>query len=101
MNYPIIRNKQAKNLLQPTHSSYSDEYAQRMCNLYLSDEIHMDDNYRPHKYYRLHAKDSHSEEMTLAYDIKCPDCGQNLKQVGRTLNYNDLGLYICKFCDRN
>jgi C4-type Zn-finger protein len=100
MNYPLIKLNKTENLLRPTHSSYSDEYAQRMCDLYLSDEIHMDEKNHPHKYYRLHAKNAHSEEMALAYDIKCPSCGQTLKQVGRTLNYNDLGLYVCKRCDK-
>lgn len=99
MIYPIIRNKKNVNLLTPSHSTYSDEYAQRMCSLYLSDEIHVDDKRQTHKYYRLHAKDAHSEEMALSYDIACPHCGTHLKQVGRTLNYNDLGLYICKHCD--
>ena len=53
MNYPLIKLNKTENLLRPTHSSYSDEYAQRMCDLYLSDEIHMDEKNHPHKYYIL------------------------------------------------
>ena len=53
MIYPIIANKK-NNILRTHHSSYSEEYAQRMCNLYLSDEIHRDDEGKLHKYYRLH-----------------------------------------------
>ena len=80
----------------------TEEYAQRMCNLYLSDEIHRDDEGKLHKYYRLHAKEPHSIEDALAYDILCPECANRgkLKQIGRVLNYNDLGLYRCPFCDK-
>ena len=101
MIYPIIANKK-NNILRTHHSSYSEEYAQRMCNLYLSDEIHRDDEGKLHKYYRLHAKEPHSIEDALAYDILCPECANRgkLKQIGRVLNYNDLGLYRCPFCDK-
>ena len=40
MNYPLHKtNKEYPEILTPIHSSYSDEYAQRMCDLYLSDHI--------------------------------------------------------------
>ena len=40
MNYPLHKtNKEHPEILTPAHSSYSDEYAQRMCDLYLSDHI--------------------------------------------------------------
>ena len=102
MNYPLFANKKLKTILHPTHSSYSDEYAQRMCSLYLSDEIHKDEDGHLHKYFRLHAMQPHSIEDALAYDIQCPDCGRtnNLKQIGRVLNYHDLGLYRCPICDK-
>ncbi|MPN42162.1 hypothetical protein SDC9_189718 [bioreactor metagenome] len=72
-----------------------------MCSLYLSDEIHKDENGKLTKYYRLHAKDPHNEEMALVYDINCPKCHNIMKQVGRTLNYHDLGLYECKSCEKH
>ena len=101
MIYPLVRLNKKSALLKPTHSSYSDEYASRMCDLYLSDEIHKDENGKMHKYFRLHARQPHSIEDALVYDIKCPECNRhnNLKMVGRILNYNDLGLYICPQCD--
>lgn len=72
-----------------------------MCSLYLSDEVHLDTNQNTKKYYRLHAQESHSIEDALAYDIVCPNCGRtHLKQVGRMLNYNDLGLYTCPVCNK-
>ena len=100
MIYPIIANKK-NNILRTHHSSYSEEYAQRMCNLYLSDEIHRDDEGKLHKYYRLHAKQDHNMEMAFTYDIHCPDCQNGmLKQISRPLSYNELGLYRCPVCDK-
>lgn len=100
MIYPIHENKKA-HILHTHTSSYSDEYARRMCDLYLSDEIHKDEEGVLHKYFRLHAKEPHTIEDALVYDILCPDCGNRttLKQIGRVLNHNDLGLYRCPCCD--
>lgn len=50
------------------------------------------------KYYRLHAKHDHTPEMALAYEIKCPKCGQIMKQVTRQNSFTELGLYTCKHC---
>lgn len=52
------------------------------------------------KYYRLHAKHDHTQEMALAYDIQCPKCSGRLKQIGRQLSFNELGLYTCLTCNR-
>lgn len=55
-----------------------------------------------HRFYRLHAAQPHSIDMALAYNIKCPKCHTHLlKQVGRCLNYHDLGLYKCPVCDKD
>ena len=98
MNFPLFRNKQS-GFMEPVKSYYSDEYAQEHCDLYLSDELHEEGKkHNLIKYYRLHAKAPHSEDMALAYEIKCPKCGGILKQVGRTLDYNTLGLYKCTKC---
>ena len=101
MNYPIVKNKKT-NTLHPSNSNYSDEYAQKMCDLYLSDEVHTGNDGKLHRYYRLHAKLPHSIEDALTYDIKCPGCGQRgtLKQVGRVQNCYDLGLYRCPICEK-
>ena len=69
---------------------------------YLTDEFIRDKHNSIHRYYRLHAKQPHSIEMALAYDIKCPRCkGNDLKQVGRCKNFYTLGLYECPVCDRD
>lgn len=53
------------------------------------------------EYYRLHARDWHTPEMALAYDIKCPKCGAILKQVARQNSGTELGLYTCKVCNKD
>ena len=100
MNYPLHNeNKKHPEILTPTHSSYSDEYAQSMCDLYLSDHIERNEQGELRRYYRLHARDWHTPEMALAYDIKCPQCGAILKQVARQNSGTELGLYTCRVCN--
>ncbi len=99
--YPLTKMNKEGTLLRPQHSYYSDEYAKSMCNLFLSDSIVEDEQGKLHKYYRLHAKQPHNIEMALAYDIHCPNCPNGmLKQIGRPLSYNELGLYRCPVCDK-
>ena len=101
MNYPLKAfNKKALNHLTPMHASYSEEYTARMFDLYLTDELERDETGRIRKFYRLNARYDHSQEAALAYDIDCPSCGNTLKQVGRQLTYNKLGLYMCPCCNR-
>ena len=100
-NYPLMKMNKEGTLLRPQHSYYSDEYAQRMCDLYLSSSIVKDEQGKLHKYYRLHAKQDYNMEMAFAYAIHCPDCQSGmLKQIARPLSYNELGLYRCPVCDK-
>ncbi len=99
MIYPL-RGQAKGNLLTPSNSYYSEEYARRMCNLYLSDEVAKDEEGKVRKFYRLHAKHDHTQEMALVYDIKCPKCNGRLKQIGRQISLNELGLYTCPACNR-
>ena len=102
MNYPLHKtNKKHPEILTPIHSSYSDEYAQRMCDLYLSDHIEHNEQGELQEYYRLHARDLHTPEMALAYDVKCPKCDAILKQVARQNSGTELGLYTCKVCSKD
>lgn len=100
MNYPLRKANKEGTRLEPQHSLYSNEYAERMCDLHLRDEIHRDGNGKLQKYYRLHARNAHTEEQAFAYDIKCPHCYSMLKQVGRQETYTELGLYTCPSCNR-
>ena len=101
-NYPLHHmGKGNKTLLGATHSSYSDDYAESMCDFHLHDEIYKDEKNSYHKYYRLYAYKPHSIEMGLQYEIYCPECSMDmLKQVGRCLNSHELGLYVCPMCDK-
>lgn len=101
MNYPLMRlNKKDSNQLTPQNSYYSKEYCERMCKLYLTDELHRNEHGKMQKYYRLHARDNHTQEEALAYDVKCPRCGHDMKQVTRQNSYTELGLYTCKHCNK-
>lgn len=79
---------------------YTEEYAQDTFDLYLQKELIRNDAGRVEKFYRLYAKEDHTQEMALAYDIQCPDCGGKLKQVGRQMTFNKLGLYQCPHCGK-
>jgi Zn finger protein HypA/HybF involved in hydrogenase expression len=100
-NYPLTAMNKEGTLLRSNNSYYSDEYAESMCDLFLRDCVVKDEHGKLHKYYRLHAKQAHNTEMALAYDIRCPECHSGmLKQIGRQLSYNELGLYRCPVCDK-
>lgn len=97
-HYPLHRNRQISNLLEPVSTFLSEEGCKHIYGLYLSEEIEGDKYGNTKATYRLHATDAHNIEMALAYDINCPKCGKRLKQIGRCLSYHDLGLYECPEC---
>ena len=99
--FPLTKLNKEGTLLNASHSYYTEEYAQRMCSLYLTDELSRDETGKIKRTYRLHASSDHTEEMAFAYEIHCPKCGNHLKQIGRQLTLNTLGLYKCPVCDRN
>lgn len=100
-NYPLTAMNKEGTLLRSDNSFYSDEYAENMCDLFLRSSIVKDEQGKLHKCFRLHAKQAHNTEMALAYDIHCPECHSGmLKQIGRQLSYNELGLYRCPVCDK-
>lgn len=99
MIYPLHGHAEG-NFLIPSNSYYSEEYAKRMCALYLSDEVAKDEEGKVRKFYRFHARHDHTQEAALAYDIKCPKCNGRLKQIGRQISLNELGLYTCPACNR-
>ena len=101
MVFPLTKLNKEGTLLNASHSYYTEEYAQRMCSLYLTDELSRDETGKIKRTYRLHASNDHTEEMAFAYEIHCPKCGNHLKQIGRQLTLNTLGLYKCPVCDRN
>lgn len=98
--YPAFKMNKQGTLIGSTTSTYSEEYAERMCSLYLTDELYRNEEGRMQKYYRLNAKEMHTPEMALAYDLDCPRCKNRMKQVGRQLSANTLGLYNCPVCNK-
>ena len=101
MVFPLTKLNKEGTLLNASHSYYTEEYAQRMCSLYLTDELSRDETGKIKRTYRLHASSDHTEEIAFAYEIHCPKCGNHMKQIGRQLTLNTLGLYKCPVCDRN
>ena len=100
-NYPLKANKVNWRILHPLNVLSTEEHIAEHNDLYLSTEFSNDESGYPHKRFRLHAKYPHNIEQALAYDIKCPSCGNYLKQVGRCRDSHTLGLYKCPVCDRD
>lgn len=99
MIYPLSKNKKT-NFLSASSGYYTEEYAQRMFDHYLQTELVRNESGEVEKFYRLYAKEDHTQDMALAYDVQCPDCRNVLKQVGRQLTFNKLGLYKCPHCGK-
>ncbi len=100
-NYPLTKINPEGTFLQATLSSYSNEYADEACELHLRDELEYREYGQSRNLYRLRAKNPHNIEMALRYNICCPKCHLGtLKQIGRCLNYYELGLYVCPVCER-
>ena len=55
MVFPLTKLNKEGTLLNASHSYYSEEYAQRMCSLYLTDELSRDEIGKIKRTYRLHA----------------------------------------------
>ena len=100
-NYPLWkRDKSNPEILTPQNSFYSEEYCESHFDLYLTTHLYKNENGKFQKYYRLHASTAHTPEQAFAYEIKCPNCGNTMKQVGSQKSSKDLGLYTCKHCKR-
>lgn len=50
MIYPL-HGQEGSNYLIPSNSYYSEEYARRMCSLYLSDEVAKDEKGKMQRFY--------------------------------------------------
>ena len=99
--YPLMKNKNG-GAMHPQSTSYSEKYAERMCDLYLTEEHSRDEQGHVHRQYRLHARHPHTIEMALDHTVQCPKCKvHNLKQIGRCLDSHTLGAYICPVCDKH
>ena len=97
--YPAHRNKNNKTLVNTQQALMSKEYADRMCSLYLEDELEKIGYNSYQRNYRLHSKEPHTDNEVLAYSIDCPNCSNKLKQIAVNNNCYELGLYTCPACN--
>lgn len=99
-NYELWKVNKEGTLLRPHDLMMTDEAAEQYAPLLLRSKIVMPEYGKCFNDYQLIAREPHTVEMALAYDIECPECGKHLKQVRRCLNKHELGLYRCPACDR-
>ena len=96
-NYPLIPTKYDPKKLEDISNYYSEEYTQSRFKLYLTTEYTRDDYGDVRRFYRLHAVDPHRHRYGAGLQHQVPRSARShlLKQMGRCLNYHDLGLYKC------
>lgn len=99
MIFNLLRRDKKSDVLNCSAHMCTEEYAERMFDLYLTDQFERDEDGNVLTRYRLHAKYPHTVDMALQYTIHCPKCRGFLKQIGRTKNFHELGLYKCPACD--
>lgn len=99
--FPLSPYKKGSFTLYPQSSSYSDEYASRMCPWYLTNHIYEDERGNLQHCYRLHSNEPRAFAEFMAYDIMCPKCRQRMHPIGNALNHYDLALYSCRNCTTN
>lgn len=87
-------------LFSTSTTSYTEEYAEHALPIYLSSTLITDNKGMHRRRYRLHSMKPLTIEDALAIDISCPTCHHNLRQIGRSLNAHELGLYACPHCDK-
>ena len=98
--FPLHTYNKEGTTLYPQSSSYSEEYAGRMCSWYLTDHISKDTHGKLHKHYRLHSCKERTFADYMGYDIICPNCGGRLHPIENAQNYHDLALYACRNCEK-
>lgn len=86
--------------LHPQSTYYTEEYAERMCNFYLTDECIKNENGKVDVFYRLHSpRTAHNNNQALIYDVYCPKCNAIMRQISTNKDYHTLGYYECKKCN--
>ncbi len=99
-NYKLHKLNKKGRWFHANDTSFTDEYADERLDLFLRSSVVKKENGKYGNVYRLHAKEPHTVEMALDYDIGCPKCGAQLRLIGRCLNSHELGLYTCPVCDK-
>lgn len=96
--YPLHVEAQS---LVPQNSFYTEEYASRMCNWYLTSHPVRDEHGRVNNNYRLHSCERRSFADYMQYDVMCPKhFGHRLIPIQNAINSHDLALYTCPKCNK-
>ena len=98
--YPLTPYKKGSNTMYPHSSTYTEEYAQRICGWYLTDHISRDKQNNIQVRYRLHSCNPRTFSDFMTKDIMCPKCGQKMHPVASAIDHYDLALYACHHCDK-
>lgn len=68
--------------LHPNSTSYTEEYAEKVCSFYLTDEYVRNEHRNVDVFYRLNSpRTVHNNYQALIYDVCCPKCGGIMRQV--------------------
>jgi len=99
--YRLSPNRNNWRLLEASDSAFlTEEGMKHQSTHYLVDEWWDDENGKRRHYYRFKSTEPHTIEEALAYDLTCPKCHHTMKQVGKSLDRYELGLYTCLDCDK-
>ena len=74
-NYKLHKLNKKGRWFHANDTSFTDEYADERLDLFLRSSVVKKENGKYGNVYRLHAKEPHTVEMALDYDIGCPKCG--------------------------
>ena len=101
MAYIVRFNKNTNEQESCTNCSNTPDFIRDTYRFCLNEEFHKFEDGSSQRCFRLLAKEPHSIESALKYDVKCPVCGKTLKPVSGMLNAYDLFLYACPTCKGN
>lgn len=91
--YKLTPSKKGSDYMIPVNTTYTEEYADSICDFYLIDERN--------DTYRLHSGKPKRLTDCLPLSIKCPKCNGNLTPIDGPINSNILLLYECRHCKKN
>ncbi len=75
----------------PTRTWNTEQFISQHYDFYLTGEFS-----NAGRRYRLHSRHPHRADDFLPYEIRCPDCGYEMKCIGGPKSLFQLGLYECR-----
>ena len=91
--YSLSPYKKGSDYMLSGHTSYTKEYADRVCDFYLEEE--------GRHTYRLCSGKPRRLADCLPLAIKCPKCSNNLTPVDAPIDSHTLLLYECRNCKKH